>query len=96
MYLVFPAQSGAIKTVVVAHKDRLARFATEVIEWYIGGRLIIQNSNNKCPELKILWQSSTFSLACSMEKWEPRVTKREDLPRASNYKLALTYMSNMF
>ena len=35
-------QSGAIKTVVVAHEDRFARFVTEVIEWIInqaGGRL---------------------------------------------------------
>ena len=47
-------QSGAIKTVVVAHKDRLARFATEIIEWIInGGRLIIQSSDNKCPEQEL-------------------------------------------
>ena len=49
-------QSGAIKTVVVAHKDRLARFATEVIEWIInqaGGRLIVQSSDNKCPEQEL-------------------------------------------
>ena len=47
-------QSGAIKTVVVAHKDRLARFATEIIEWIINqGRLIIQSSDNKCPEQEL-------------------------------------------
>ena len=62
-------------------------------------RAAITNAPNKS-SLKILWQSSTFSLAGSMEKGEPRVAKREDLPRAVNrarhYKLALTYMSNMF
>ena len=50
-------QSGAIKTVVVAHKDRLARFAVlqnKVIEWIINqGRLIIQSSDNKCPEQEL-------------------------------------------
>jgi len=30
--LLEQVQSGTIKTVVVAHKDRLARFATEIIE----------------------------------------------------------------
>ena len=37
------AMSGNIKNVVVAHKDRLARFGTELIEWIIqsnGGKLI--------------------------------------------------------
>jgi predicted site-specific integrase-resolvase len=49
-------QGGAIKTVVVAHKDRLARFATEIIEWIIhqaGGRLIIQDSGNRSPEQEL-------------------------------------------
>ena len=54
--LLEQVQRGTIKTVVVAHKDRLARFATEVIEWIInqaGGRLIIQSSDGKCPEQEL-------------------------------------------
>jgi len=49
-------QSGSIKTVVVAHKDRLARFASELIEWIIhqaGGKLIIQDSGSKPSEQEL-------------------------------------------
>jgi predicted site-specific integrase-resolvase len=40
----------------VAHKDRLARFATELIEWVIhqaGGNLIIQDSSCKSNEQEL-------------------------------------------
>jgi putative resolvase len=54
--LLEQVQAGAIKTVVVAHRDRLARFATEIIEWVINqavGRLVVQSSANKCPEQEL-------------------------------------------
>jgi putative resolvase len=48
------AMSGSVETVVVANRDRLARFAFELIEWIItskGGKLIIHDQQNgQCPE----------------------------------------------
>jgi len=53
------AQSGAIEEVVVAHRDRLARFGVELIEWILrraNARLIFldqttkQNSNEELAE----------------------------------------------
>ena len=57
-------QIRAIKTVVVAHKDRLARFATKVIEWSIdqvGGT--ITNATNS---LKIV---HVFSWIICQRRW---------------------------
>ena len=45
--LLESVQSGDIKEVVVAHKDRLARFGTEIIEWIAtqaGARIIYEDS----------------------------------------------------
>ena len=43
------AMSGRLRSVVVANRDRLARFAFELIEWIItnnGGRLIVHDPSN--------------------------------------------------
>lgn len=44
------AMSGNLEEVVVAHKDRLCRFAYELIEWIIisnGGRIIVLNKDDE-------------------------------------------------
>jgi excisionase family DNA binding protein len=51
--LLEQVQDGAINEVVVAHKDRLARFGTEIIEWVInqaGANLIILDAAAKTNE----------------------------------------------
>ena len=43
-------QAGLVKQVVVAHRDRLARFGTELIEWLFvqgGANLIVMDSSTK-------------------------------------------------
>ena len=43
------AMSGRLETVVVANRDRLARFAFELIEWIItskGGKLVVHDQQN--------------------------------------------------
>lgn len=54
--LLEQVQAGTIQEVVVAHKDRLARFATEIIEWVItraGGTLRILNHDKLSPEQEL-------------------------------------------
>lgn len=49
-------QKGDFNQVVVAHKDRLARFGTELIEWLFnqsGTALIVQNSKIHSPEQEL-------------------------------------------
>ena len=49
-------QKGDINEVVVAHKDRLARFGSEIIEWIIssgGANLIVQNTQIRNPEQEL-------------------------------------------
>lgn len=51
--LLESVQEGTVDEVVVAHKDRLARFGTELIEWIInqaGARLIILDQNTLSPQ----------------------------------------------
>ena len=47
--LLEQVQGGAIKTAVVAHKDGLARFATN----QASGRLVVQSSDHKCPKQEL-------------------------------------------
>lgn len=49
-------QSGDITEVVVAHKDRLARFGVELIQWIIsqaGGTLVILDQSQPKPEQEL-------------------------------------------
>ncbi len=49
-------QEGRIQTVVVAYRDRLARFGTELIEWIIsraGATLLIQDQKELSPEQEL-------------------------------------------
>jgi predicted site-specific integrase-resolvase len=50
------AMQGEKLEVVVAHKDRLARFGFELIEWIIkqsGGRIMVLNKTNLSPEQEL-------------------------------------------
>ena len=54
--LLVDVQEGTIKEVVVAHKDRLARFGTELIEWILmraGATLIIQDHKTLSPDQEL-------------------------------------------
>ena len=51
--LLDDTQKGIVKEIVVAHKDRLARFGTELIEWIInkaGSNLIIESQDHLTPQ----------------------------------------------
>ncbi len=48
---------GDIDTIVVAHKDRLARFGFDLIEWFCdqyGTKLIVLNNVYKTPKQELL------------------------------------------
>ena len=54
--LLEQVQRGTIKEVVVAHKDRLARFATDLIEWILqqaGASLRILNHDKLSPQQEL-------------------------------------------
>jgi excisionase family DNA binding protein len=49
-------KKGSVSTIVVASKDRLARFGTEIIEWLcneFGTEIVVLNSENKSRELEL-------------------------------------------
>lgn len=48
---------GKVAEVVVAHRDRLARFATELIEWQLrtcGAKLVVQHQGMGTPEAELV------------------------------------------
>lgn len=48
---------GEVKEVVVAHRDRLSRFATELIDWVLrvnGTRLLVQHQGVGTPESELV------------------------------------------
>jgi predicted site-specific integrase-resolvase len=48
---------GEVAEVVVSHRDRLARFATELIEWILrlhGTRLVVQHQVLETPESELV------------------------------------------
>jgi putative resolvase len=54
--LLVDVQSGKIKTIVVAHRDRLARFGVELIEWIVkeaGATIIFQNRGVVSPQQEL-------------------------------------------
>jgi excisionase family DNA binding protein len=49
-------KKGTVSTIVVASKDRLARFGTEIIEWLCneyGTKIVVLDSENKSRELEL-------------------------------------------
>lgn len=49
-------QAGVVQTVVVAHKDRLARFGVELIHWIItqaGANLILESQTSLTPQQEV-------------------------------------------
>ena len=72
--LLEQVQKGHIKEVVVAHKDRLARFGVELIQWVIelgGASLVILREDKVSPQqVRAIYLSSSLSIylmrvACS-------------------------------
>jgi len=54
--LLESANSGNIKEVVVAHKDRLSRFGVDLIRWIIenhGGKLVVLDNIKQSPEQEL-------------------------------------------
>ncbi|MEG4322443.1 MULTISPECIES: recombinase family protein, partial [unclassified Microcoleus] len=50
-------RTGNVGSVVVAHKDRLARFGFELIEWLCqldGTKIVVLNQDNLSPEREML------------------------------------------
>lgn len=51
------AMSGAVKEVVVAHKDRLCRFGFDLIQWIVeknGGRIVVLNDTSVSPQHELI------------------------------------------
>ena len=79
-------QGGVIKNVVVAHKDRLARFATELIEWIItqaGGTLkfLDQKTRSHEQELTEDLMAIVHVFSCRLNgkrKYQPRKKRAEE------------------
>ena len=84
-------RSGNVGSIIVAHKDRLARFGFELIEWLCqldGTKIVVLNQDNLSPEREmvedILAIVHVFSCRLyGLRKYKTKIKEDSDLPRAS-------------
>lgn len=87
-------RTGNVGSVVVAHKDRLARFGFELIEWLCqldGTKIVVLNQDNLSPEREmvedILAIIHVFSCRLyGLRKYKTQIKEDPDLPRTSTGK----------
>ncbi|QDL06735.1 IS607 family transposase [Brasilonema octagenarum UFV-E1] len=83
-------REGNVGLVVVAHKDRLARFGFDLIQWLLqqdNTRLVVLNQDNLSPEREmvedILAIVHVFSCRLyGLRKYKTTIKEDKDLPRA--------------
>lgn len=83
-------RTGNVGSVIVAHKDRLARFGFELIEWLCqldGTKIVVLNQDNLSPEREmvedILAIVHVFSCRLyGLRKYKTKIKEDPDLPRA--------------
>ena len=84
-------RTGNVGYVVVAHKDRLARFGFELIEWLCqldGTKIVVLNQDNLSPEREIVEDVLAIihvfsSRLYGLRKYKTQIKEDSDLPRAS-------------
>jgi putative resolvase len=84
-------RTGNVGAIIVAHKDRLARFGFELIEWLCqldGTKIVVLNQDNLSPEREmvedILAIVHVFSRRLyGLRKYKTKIKEDPDLPRAS-------------
>ena len=84
-------RAGNVGSVIVAHKDRLARFGFELIEWLCqldGTKIVVLNQDNLSPEREmvedILAIVHVFSCRLyGLRKYKTKIKEDSDLPRVS-------------
>jgi putative resolvase len=84
-------RTGNVGSIIVAHKDRLARFGFELIEWLCqldGTKIVVLNQDNLSPEREmvedILAIVHVFSCRLyGLRKYKTKIQEDSDLPRAS-------------
>jgi len=82
------ANSGDIKEVVVAHKDRLSRFGHELIRWIIenhGGKLVVLDNIKQSPEQELTRDLLTILhvFSCRLHRlrnYRASIKENQDLP----------------
>ena len=87
-------RTGNVGSVVVAHKDRLARFGFELIEWLCqldGTKIVVLNQDNLSAQREmvedILAIIHVFSSRLyGLRKYKTQIKEDPDLPRASTGK----------
>jgi predicted site-specific integrase-resolvase len=86
--------SGNIGTIVVAHKDRLARFGFDWLNWFceqFDCKIVVLNETNLSPEAEmvedILAVLHCFSSRLSgLRKYKTQIEKDQDLPETRTKK----------
>ncbi|MCC3645069.1 MAG: IS607 family transposase, partial [Microcoleus sp. PH2017_33_LGB_O_A] len=81
-------RTGNVSSIIVAHKDRLARFGFELIEWLCqldGTKIVVLNQNNLSPEQEmvedILAIVHVFSSRLyGLRKYKTKIKEDPDLP----------------
>lgn len=84
-------RTGNVSSIIIAHKDRLARFGFELIEWLCqldGTKIVVLNQNNLSPEQEmvedILAIVHVFSCRLyGLRKYKTKIKEDPDLPRTS-------------
>lgn len=84
-------RTGNVSSIIIAHKDRLARFGFELIEWLCqldGTKIVVLNQDNLSPEREmvedILAIVHVFSSRLyGLRKYKTKIKEDPDLPRTS-------------
>lgn len=84
-------RTGNVSSIIIAHKDRLARFGFELIEWLCqldGTKIVVLNQDNLSPEREmvedILAIVHVFSCRLyGLRKYKTKIKEDPDLPRTS-------------
>jgi putative resolvase len=84
-------RTGNVSSIIVAHKDRLARFGFELIEWLCqldGTKIVVLNQDNLSPEREMVEDilAIVHVFSCRLygfRKYKTKIKEDPDLPRAS-------------
>jgi putative resolvase len=84
-------RTGNVSSIIVAHKDRLARFGFELIEWLCQldeTKIVVLNQDNLSPEREIVEDllAIVHVFSCrlyGLRKYKTKIKEDPDLPRAS-------------
>jgi predicted site-specific integrase-resolvase len=94
LWLLEQATLGAVKEVVVAHRDRLSRFGFELIEWLFSNynvKLVVLNQSKSSPQEELVTDLLSIITVFScrvhgLRKYSGKIKEDKDLPKQESEK----------